>query len=163
MSFPDIESTLIKLGCAPNRTKPNDPTKPLYTLPAIVNTSSSPQVVLADSLAIAEYLDAKYPDCPVFSKKDKALEYAFEECFNAVTLQPHLFLMPFAFEILDDRSNEYHRVVFAKNRVYINPDAEANWKALEAAYDRMAAMIEKNSPDVDYFAGETSLLVLILS
>ena len=157
MSYPDIESTLIKLGCGPTGTKPNDPTKPLYTLPAIVDTSSSPPGVIADSLAIAEYLDAKYPDRPVFPKKGKALEYAFEECFESI-VRPHiLFLYPSSRAILDDRGNEYfRRAVFDKELEEISPEGEVRegqWKALEAAYDRIAAIIEKNGPGVDYFAG----------
>ncbi|KAF8588673.1 hypothetical protein K439DRAFT_1233675, partial [Ramaria rubella] len=64
VSYPDIEPTLKKLGCSPTGTKPDDPSKPFYTLPAIIDTSNGTQVVIADSLAIAEYLEAKYPDRP---------------------------------------------------------------------------------------------------
>ena len=161
MSLPDIESTLIKLGCAPTRTKPFDPSKPHYTLPAIVDTSCSPPVVIADSLAITEYLDSKYPDRPVFPKKGKALEYSFEECFNSI-IRPRLgmLLFPPTWAILDDRGREYFRRtrehVFGKTLEEMSPEGEVRegqWKALEAGYDQIAAIIEKNGPGVDYIAG----------
>ena len=158
LSYPDIEKTLIKLGCAPTGTKPNDPTRPHYTLPAIVDASSSPPVAIADSLAIAEYLDAKYPDRPVFPKTGKALEYAFEEYFRSVLMPriPVLFYIPLC-GILDDRGSEY----FQRNRGLVKLEElssegevrEGHWRALEAGYDQIAAIIEKNGSDVDYVAG----------
>ena len=173
MSFPDIEGTLIKLGCGPTGTKTNDPTKPHYTLPAIVDTSSSPPVWIADSLAIAEYLDAKYPDRPVFPKKGKALEYAFEQCFNSIIRSHLLFLLPSSCAILDDRGSEYFRqtreLLYGKKLEELSPEGETregHWRALEAAYDQMAAIIEKNGPGVDYVAGgnePTRADIIILS
>ena len=161
LSYPDIEKTLIKLGCAPTGTKPNDPTRPHYTLPAIVDASSSPSVTIADSLAIAEYLDAKYPDRPVFPKTSKALEYAFEEYFKSVLMShiPMLFVLP-SCVILDDRGSEYFRqtreLAFGKKLEEFGPEGEVregHWKALEAGSNQIAAIIEKNGPDIDYVAG----------
>ena len=118
-------------------------------------------MTIADSLAIAEYLDEKYPNRPVFPKAGKALEYAFEEYFKSV-LVPHipmLLLLPSCI-ILDDRGSEYFRrtreLVFGKKLEEFSPEGEVRdgqWKALEAGYDQIAAIIEKNGPDVDYFAG----------
>ena len=161
LSYPDIEGTLIKLGCAPTGTKPNDPTRPHYTLPAIVDASSSPPVAIADSLAIAEYLEAKYPDRPVFPKTGKALEYAFEEYIKSVLMPriPTILFLP-SCTILDDRGSEYFRrtteLIFNKKLEEFSPEGEVregHWKALEAAYDQIAAIIEKNGPGVDYVAG----------
>ncbi|KAF8515792.1 hypothetical protein BU17DRAFT_93208 [Hysterangium stoloniferum] len=63
VSFPDIEDTLKNIGGKPTGFKPNKGgNAPLYTLPAILDESGDTPVVIADSLAIAEYLDAKYPE-----------------------------------------------------------------------------------------------------
>jgi glutathione S-transferase len=163
VSYPDIEPTLIKLGCAATTSKPGDPAKPYYTLPAIVDASSSPPVVIADSLAIAEYLDEKYPDRPVFPKQGKALEYAFEEYFKSVVM-PHLgqIMLPVTSTILDDRGSEYFQRTraawFGKPLEQLSPEGEVrdgHWKAIEAALDKLAGLLEKNGPGVDYVAGGT--------
>ncbi|KAF8518717.1 hypothetical protein JB92DRAFT_2901346 [Gautieria morchelliformis] len=86
LSYPDIESTLTKLGCAAIATKPEDPTKSHYTLPAIVDTGSSPPAVIIGSLAVAEYLDTKYPARPVFPKQGTAPQYTFEACFKSLVI-----------------------------------------------------------------------------
>ena len=160
LSYPDIEAKLVELGCAPTGTTPKDPSRPFYTLPAIVDTSSTPPVAIADSLAIAEYLDAKYPSRPVFPKTGKALEYAFEEYFKSVLVPriPMLLLLP-SCVILDDRGSEYFRrtreLWFGKTLEEFSEGEvrESQWKAFEAGYDQIAAIIEKNGPDVDYVAG----------
>jgi glutathione S-transferase len=117
-------------------------------------------VVIADSSAIAEYLDTKYPDRPVFPKQGKAFQYAFEECFKSL-VAPHVFMLfPSVCTILDDRGSTYFRQTreqrFGKKLEEISPEGpvrEGHWKALENGYDKLAEVIGKNGPGVDYVAG----------
>jgi len=90
---PDVESTLIKLRGKATSTKPNDPLKPHYTLPAILDESGAEPVTVVDSLHIAEYLNEKFPERSVIPKKGKALEYIFEEIFKT-TVGAHFPLLP---------------------------------------------------------------------
>ena len=161
VSFPDIEPTLVKLGYAPTATKLNDLSKPPYTLPAIVDASSTPPVVIADSLAIAEYLDEKYPDRPVLPKPGKALQYVFEQWFVSLrSAELSQIMLPAIATILDDRGKVYYQETrekrLGKKLEELSPKGEArdgHWKVVQSAFGRIAAVIEQNGPGVDYIAG----------
>jgi glutathione S-transferase len=58
--FPDIEPLSKKLGIEPTNHNPDG--SALYTLPAIHDSSTG--VYIADSTAIAEYLEKTYPSFP---------------------------------------------------------------------------------------------------
>ncbi|KAJ7577636.1 hypothetical protein C8J56DRAFT_970385 [Mycena floridula] len=59
IEYPDIEKVAKELGTKPTGTRAG---KPLYTIPMIHDDSNN--VAIADSMAIAEYLDETYPDHP---------------------------------------------------------------------------------------------------
>jgi len=84
VALSDVEDAVKKIGGKPTDVKPNKGGGvPMYTLPAILDESGDTPVVVTDSTAIIEYLDAKYPDRPVLPKSGKALEYAFEGFFQS--------------------------------------------------------------------------------
>ncbi|RDB26472.1 Glutathione S-transferase-like protein ustS [Hypsizygus marmoreus] len=62
VEYPDIAELSKKLGIAPTNEGPNGPN---YTLPAIYDPTTG--TALAESIAIAEYLDKTYPDTPASS------------------------------------------------------------------------------------------------
>ena len=71
-----------------------------------------------------------------------------------------MLFFPPSCAILDDRGNEYFRrtreLVFGKTLEDFSPEGEVregHWMALEAGYDQIAAIIEKNGPGIDYVAG----------
>ncbi|THU86510.1 hypothetical protein K435DRAFT_868230 [Dendrothele bispora CBS 962.96] len=66
VEYPDIENTLKDLGIAASATK-SDGKTPHYTLPAIYDPAT--KTGLTESLAIAKYLDEKYPDKPILMPK----------------------------------------------------------------------------------------------
>ncbi|KAF8577825.1 hypothetical protein K439DRAFT_1639378 [Ramaria rubella] len=161
IAYPDIASTLKKLGGAPTSTNPDG--KPHYTLPAILDNSGESPVVVTDSLAIAEYLEKKYPDRPVFPKGGKALQYTFEEAFNRIVF-PHFgkILRPLAWQILDKPSQAYFRET--RERWYGNgkileewspegPVREHDWALLQGGFDTLATLLDKNGKGVMYVAG----------
>ncbi|KAJ7574835.1 hypothetical protein C8J56DRAFT_871833 [Mycena floridula] len=57
IEYPDIEKVARELGAKPTGTRAG---KPLYTIPMIHDDSYN--VAIADSIAIAEYLDETYPN-----------------------------------------------------------------------------------------------------
>ncbi|KAF8996517.1 hypothetical protein BDQ17DRAFT_1186057, partial [Cyathus striatus] len=60
VEYPDIEETCKKLGIPPTSAKPDG--SPFYTLPAIFDSDTG--MAVADSFAIAQYLDFTYPETP---------------------------------------------------------------------------------------------------
>lgn len=162
LSYPDIEPTLAKLGAKASATKADDPSKPHYTLPAILDETGDTPVVIVDSLKIAEYLDKKYPERPVFPKSGKALEYAFEGFFGSI-LGQHCFLLllPRVLEILDEPSQVYFRATrekaFGIKFEEFSPEGpvrDALWKKLELeTFHKLGAVLDKNGPGISFVAG----------
>ncbi|KAF8577827.1 hypothetical protein K439DRAFT_1639384 [Ramaria rubella] len=162
LSYPDIESTLKKLGAPARAVDPQG--KPHYMLPAILDTSGVSPILVTDSLNIAEYLEEKYPERPIFPKDGKALEYAFEETFNRIVGPPMWKMMlPLAWNILDERSQKY----FCEKRERWNgskvldkwcPEAhmtEKDWNALMHGFNTLAAILDMNGPSQKFVAGGT--------
>jgi glutathione S-transferase len=161
LSYPDIEPTLKQLGASPKSIDPEG--NPHYMLPAILDTSGKAPVLVTDSLNIAEYLDATYPDRPVFPREGRALQYAFEETFNRI-VGPHFWrmMLPLAWGILDERSRGHvheKRERWHKSRASLGqwrPEASItgkDWESLKGGFDKLAAFLNKNSPEMLYVAG----------
>jgi glutathione S-transferase len=162
VSYPDIEPTLKKIGGKPTTSvKRGGVLGDLYTLPAILDENGGSPVVVADSLAIAEYLDAKFPERPVLPKAGKALEYAFEEYLNSTMMK---LLLPVMLgdtcEIQDEAGKPYFEQTrtewFGVRPQDMSPEGpvrEGHWKALEGGLGSVAAILEKNGQDVKWVAG----------
>ncbi|KAF8515795.1 hypothetical protein BU17DRAFT_93211 [Hysterangium stoloniferum] len=162
VSFPDIEDTLKKFGGNPTGVKPNKGGKaPLYTLPAILDESGDTPVVIADSLAIAEYLDAKYPDRPILPKTGRALEQAFEQFFEIVPNKPIGRLMQGpTLQIQDARSKRYYaqtrwdRYNFKPSEISPEgPVRDGHWNEFEKGLDKLAEVLDTSGPDAEWVAG----------
>ncbi|KAF8515793.1 hypothetical protein BU17DRAFT_93209 [Hysterangium stoloniferum] len=155
VSYPDIEETLKKIGGKPTGVKPNKGGgAPLYTLPAILDESGDTPIVITDSLAIAEYLDAKYPGRPVLPKKGTDLEPAFEKFFERVVDEPLTTVMlgP-TLEIQDAQSKPYwartRRDWYDLNPSEISPEGpvrEGHWKEVEKGFDSLAELVGGDNP-----------------
>lgn len=64
LALTDIKPNHLKLGI-PQTVHPVE--KPFYTVPAIVDASSSPPTTISQSYNIEKYLDEKFPDPPLYS------------------------------------------------------------------------------------------------
>lgn len=105
ISYPDIASTMSKLGVPPATGQ-----KLEYTLPAI--SSASLPVPLHDSFPIAEYLDEHYPDTPKLfpSAGAKAIVAAIQTYVEVALMNPSFpFGGPATWRILDEKSQTYFR------------------------------------------------------
>ena len=161
LSFPDIEPTLSKLGAKTTVKHPEDPAKPYYTVPVILDENGDEPQLITDSLAIAIYLDEKYPEKPILPKKGVALEYAFERFFiktAGIHIDP--FICPMTWPILDEPSQVYFRETREKwyggkleDDSPKGPIRDGHWKALNEGWDAVAAVLDKNGPGSDFVAG----------
>ncbi|KIJ39495.1 hypothetical protein M422DRAFT_210415 [Sphaerobolus stellatus SS14] len=161
--YPDIEKTLVNLGGEGKATskRADDPTKPLYTLPAILDETGTEAVLIVDSVNIAEYLDQKYPERPVMPNVGKALEFAVEALFTSTVWPLAVMpLLPFADQIQDERSQPYFREsrerVFKKKIEEFSPEGpirDSQWKALQEGLDKFAAVLDKNGPNIYFVRG----------
>lgn len=71
-----------------------------------------------------------------------------------------MIMLPATCAILDDRGNAYFRQTrelwYGKSLEQFSPEGEVregHWKGLQTAFEKLAAILEKNGPGVDYVAG----------
>ncbi|KAJ6541731.1 hypothetical protein B0H19DRAFT_958701 [Mycena capillaripes] len=155
LEYLEIEPLLKKLGA-----KPTSETSPQYTLPVIYDPSTD--TVVSDSIEIAQYLDATYPDSPrLIPEGTVALHYAFTEV-HAATLPPFLtYALPASLPFLNPASQEYFRQtreeLFGGQRLEdVTPTGEAHavmWNELKDALGQIDSWIRKGG--AKYFMGDT--------
>ncbi|KAF8515790.1 hypothetical protein BU17DRAFT_67716 [Hysterangium stoloniferum] len=133
----------------------------LYTLPAILDESGDTPVVIADSLAIAEYLVTKYPERPVLPKTGRALEQAFEQSFEIVPNKPigRLIQRP-TLQIQNARSKRHYVQTrwdwYNFKPSEISPEGpvrDGHWNEFEKGLDKLAEVLDTNGPDAEWVAG----------
>ncbi|KAI0335814.1 hypothetical protein GY45DRAFT_1316548 [Cubamyces sp. BRFM 1775] len=115
VEYPDIEPVLRKLGVRP--VVKNADGTPYYTVPAIYDPNT--QTALAESSAIARYLDRAYPDTPrLIPAETDALHAAFDDALHAA--------------ILDGIA----RAMLHETAKHLHPRSEAHFKrSREAAFN----------------------------
>ena len=159
VEFPDIEPLSKKLGIAPTFHKSDG--SPLYTLPAIHDPSTG--VYIADSTAIAEYLEKTYPDTPsVFPNETIGLQKAFEATFENSLEAVWSFIIPATNFKLNPVSEEYFRrkreISFGRKMEDIVPTGNARteeWGKFEkglASVHSYLVLTDKKGP---YILGDT--------
>ena len=159
VEFPDIEPLSKKLGIKP--TDHNSDGSPLYTLPAIHDPSTG--VYVADSTAIAEYLEKTYPNTPsVFPIETIGLQKAFDATFERSLEAVWSFILPATNLKLNPVSEEYFRrtreIAFGQKLEDIVPTGNARteeWGKFEkglASVHSYLALTDKKGP---YILGDT--------
>jgi len=157
LEYPEIELLCKKLGA-----KPTSQTPLQYTLPVIHDPLTD--TIVSDSIEIARYLDATYPNTPrLIPDGTVALHYAFTEAFEA-TLPPYfVYTLPASLPFLNPASQDYFRQtreqLFGGRRLEdVVPTGEEDvvmWKKLEDAFGQIDGWIQKNGADSKYFMGDT--------
>jgi len=159
VEYPDIESVSKKLGIEPTSHRSDG--SPLYTLPAIQDPSTG--ICVADSIAIAEYLDKTYPNTPpAFPNETAGLQKAFRATFDRNVEAVRPFIIPAANSKLNPVSEEYFRrtreISFGKRLEDVVPSGNARieeWGKFEkglARIDSYWALTDKQGP---YMLGDT--------
>ncbi|KAH6888786.1 hypothetical protein BKA70DRAFT_1460725 [Coprinopsis sp. MPI-PUGE-AT-0042] len=112
IEFPDIAEFCRKKGVAPTLS----PFKqrrgsPYYSLPAIIDNSSTPPIALAESLEIANYLDKAYPRSRRLvppGEEAEALQRKFAARFTALVFPPiAAIFFPKVLDILNPASRAH--------------------------------------------------------
>ncbi|RDX53364.1 hypothetical protein OH76DRAFT_1399261 [Lentinus brumalis] len=110
VEYPDIAPLSKRIGAEPTTTNPDGSGSPHYTLPAIYDPNT--RTAVAESLAIARYLDRTYPSSgpTLISKETDALHMAFVQAFRDAYLPDagQLFL-PASCTQLNPGSEAYFR------------------------------------------------------
>ncbi|KAJ7157231.1 hypothetical protein C8R46DRAFT_1293733 [Mycena filopes] len=149
LEYPEIEPLLEKIGA-----KPTSETSPQYTLPVIYDPSTD--TVVSDSIEIARYLDATYPDSPrLIPEGTTAFHYAFTDAIVAGIGAPLLpYNLPASFPFLNSASQSYFRrtreELFGGRRLEdVTPrgavHAACEWKKVKDGFGRVDSWIRKNS------------------
>jgi glutathione S-transferase len=156
---PDIEPLSKRLGIKPTGRKLDG--SPMYTLPAIHDPSTG--IYIADSFAIAEYLEKTYPNTPsVFPNETVGLQKAFEATFQTLLEAVLPLILPASSFKLNPASEEYFRrtreILFGKKLEDVVLTGNAwteQWGKCEkgfAAIDSYWALTDEKGP---YILGDT--------
>ncbi|KAJ7919381.1 hypothetical protein B0H13DRAFT_252548 [Mycena leptocephala] len=157
LEYLEIEPLCKKIGA-----KPTGESSTQYTLPVIYDPATD--TVVSDSIEIARYLDATYPDTPrLIPEGTAAFHYAFTDAF-AATLPPFLaYALPASLAFLNPASQDYFRQtrqqLFGGRRLEdVTPTGDAHvvmWKKFEDAFGQIDNWINKNGAKSKYFIGDT--------
>jgi glutathione S-transferase len=159
VEYPDIGAVSQKLGIKPTSKRKDG--SPLYTLPAIYDPSTD--TYIAESFAIAEYLEKTYPDAPsVFPNETAALQKALQLNFAQNIDAVWSFIMPVVPLKLNPASEEYFRrsreIAFGKKLEDMVPagDAKAEeWGKLKKGLDTVYSYLVLTDKKGPYVMGDT--------
>jgi len=120
-------------------------------------------VYIADSWAIAEYLEKQYPDTPsLFPNNTKALQAAFTDAHYAGLDNLWAFILPATNSILNPRSEEYFRrtreltfKVTLEDLVPKGEKAVEEWAKFKANLDKFNSWFAKTDDKGPFILGET--------
>jgi glutathione S-transferase len=144
VEYPDIEALCISIGAPPTGAKASG--EPHYTLPVIHDRYTG--AVVADSLAIARYLDEAFPSAPTLVPTGtSALHAAFEDAFESTMVRA---LIPAMIadngSLLGARSADYWRRTrearYGQRLEEICPEGETRnkqWKIVQRAFTDIAS------------------------
>lgn len=145
VEYPDIETTCKKIGAPPTSKRLDG--SPLYTFPVIQDSSTG--AVIADSVVIAEYLDATYPETPkLLPSGTKALQAAFIIAHWGALGGMLEFIRPAALQILNPPSEEYYRRTKFRSHTKAGPpegkERAEKWAKAKEGFDLIASWLEKS-------------------
>ncbi|KAF8074133.1 hypothetical protein FPV67DRAFT_1560334 [Lyophyllum atratum] len=155
IEYPDIEATCKRIGAPPTEKKEDG--TPLYTFPVIHDPSTGASV--ADSVLIAEYLDATYPNTPrLFPAGSKTVQHAFLAAYRLMLPALWQFAFPATLPILYPPSEAYwRRTKFSPAILETAPTGrvrEEQWAKLKDDFGLAAGWLEKGEADGPYILGD---------
>nr|4LMW_A Chain A, Glutathione transferase [Phanerodontia chrysosporium] len=149
VEYPDIEAVCKQIGAPATEKKPDG--RDHYTLPVIQDPNT--KAVVADSDAIAKYLESTYPDTPrLFPEGTRAFQHAFYQLARPSVLMPIFnIVVARVWKLLRPRSQEYFRAtreqMLGKKLEEIG--SEDDWNALESGLARIKSSLEANGAGKD--------------
>ncbi|RDB29448.1 Glutathione S-transferase-like protein ustS [Hypsizygus marmoreus] len=163
VEYPDIEELCKKIGAPPTSVKPDG--SPFYTLPVIYDPTTN--TAISESILIAEYLDAKYPDNPkLLPPGTRPLQHAFSNAYLPTGAPVLQFAMPATHRILNPSSEVYFRFhrekLFGKTMETLTPVGKARedeWAKVKAGFNTVDGWLQKGKEDGPYFLGKENSFV----
>ncbi|KAG5652518.1 hypothetical protein H0H81_004749 [Sphagnurus paluster] len=162
VEFPDIATVSKKIGTLPTSEKHSSSH---YTLPAIHDPSTG--TTIADSVLIAEYLDATYPDTPkLFPPGTLALQLAFIDAFMPRLRALFQFVVLPTNNILNPPSAAYFRSTrekaFGTTLEQLAPTGtagEEQWAKVKEGLGVVNGWLEKGKDDGPFVLGQEPAFV----
>ncbi len=162
VEFSDIARTSQEIGASPTGTWPDG--SPKYTVPVIYDPST--KATVADSAAIARYLDATYPDTPcVIPEGTVAFHETMQIALRTVVGPANSSLvMPLVPPLLSPDSAAYFTAriesrmsesLVKELSVVGSAAREERWVAMESAMGQVARWIEADGKERKFFMGDT--------
>ncbi|KAI0673789.1 hypothetical protein C8Q78DRAFT_968752 [Trametes maxima] len=161
VEYPDIARTCQELGVGPTGKWP-DTGLPMYTLPVIYDPST--KTAVAESLAIARYLDATYPDTPrLIPEGTEAFQEATLFALGNSMGPIARLIMPSAYTRLNEASKAYFKdrrqaVLGGGDLEEWSPPGSAvrrqQWKEVEAAFGVIATWLDAGGKGNKFFMGD---------
>ncbi|EMD37292.1 hypothetical protein CERSUDRAFT_73205 [Gelatoporia subvermispora B] len=165
VEYPDIESVCKEIGAESTGFGLLKEGKPYYSLPVIHDPNTG--TTISDSIRIARYLDKTYPDTPtVIPAELEAFHAVFEDAFFQTICMPLLpVMMPFGCPQLNPRSEAYFRETREEkfgpmlggkleNWAPAGPVRDNRWKAVQAAFTKMAGWLSADGQERLFFKGK---------
>jgi glutathione S-transferase len=157
LELPDVQKFCIEKGIPPTRTW-NDGS-PFYTFPVIHDPST--RVYLADSLAIARYLEKTYPETPViFPAELDALQAAYTSACASELNSVWRIAVPEMAKLLEGRALEYYRFTREKNLgkkleevAPVGEEKVTDWKRFKEGFDNIDGWLKQNSKTEPFVLG----------
>ncbi|KAL0961291.1 hypothetical protein HGRIS_006251 [Hohenbuehelia grisea] len=146
VEYPDIENTCKELGADPTSVRNG---KSRYTFPVIHDPSTGKTI--SDSLAIAKYLDAQYPDTPrLFPSGTMPLQLALLHALAQTVERLVVFSIPASLYILNEVSRPFVReareVMFGKKLEDVPPagaEREPAWAKIREGFGTIDGWIQE--------------------
>ncbi|EPQ54391.1 hypothetical protein GLOTRDRAFT_76864 [Gloeophyllum trabeum ATCC 11539] len=154
VEYPDIPSECKKIGAPPTSTEADG--TPRYTLPVIYDPST--KKAIADSYAIAEYLDATYPtDRQIIPAGTEGLHAAFNKAFMDSVYFPCMFTIgPLSVSALNPPSERYFRTIRGDLLALVDSvRPEERWRKVQAAFEVVNGWYEKADNGKVLLMGDT--------
>ena len=165
VEYPDVEAVCKEIGASPTGIRNN---APLYTLPAIYDPNHN--IAVADSAAIARYLDRTYPRVgpTLIPHEIDALHTAFQDAFASTGFPRHLarLIMASICAILNPRGEEYFRrtreEMFGSLEALAPAESEKraeHWEGAEKAFGTIARWFatEPHGEEMLFFMGHDKI------
>jgi len=154
----DIEAKMKDLGAEPTATKPDG--SPKYTLPTIHDDATGK--FISDSMKIAEYLEATYPEKPsLFPFGAHAPVYLFNEQLPTIIPPSAPILTSGMLPKLNPPTVAFFRrtiePIIGKKLEELTPHGEervAQLAAVKEGFAKLAAIYSSNGGDKPYFYGD---------
>ncbi|TBU62354.1 hypothetical protein BD310DRAFT_919227 [Dichomitus squalens] len=166
VEYPDIKPLCLKIGAPAAEKLPDG--SPLYTLPVIYDPNTRTPV--ADSAAIARYLDETYPATPrLFPHGTAALHAAFQAAFLATFFAGGHFVaigLPASHAVMNAPSAAYFRATreaalgkFLEFAPKGSEKRREHWEGLKGIFHTFATWLEADGKETLFFAGEGEKIV----